>query len=115
MQSVCLCHGCKAPELGESAATGGTRRCPREWKEPFHAVAGERPEFFPRTLVEVIRAHASAMAVVGTAEEKESLAFSFMEGYQRTMTEEQHKSRLSRNWCPAPSFCRVQHFPYISG
>ena len=89
--------------------------CPREWKEPFHAVAGERPEFFPRTLVEMSRAHASAMAVVGTAEEKASLAFSSMEGYQRIMTGEQHKSRLSRIWCPAPSLCRVQHFPYISG
>ena len=72
--------GTKAFELVE---------CPRQWKEPFSATAGERPEFFPRTLVEVLRAHASAIAVVGTNAEKASLSYSAAIGYQRTTVGEE--------------------------
>ena len=68
--------------------------CPREWKQPFISTAGERPEFFPRTLVEVIRAHASAMAVVGTNEEKTSLSYSPAMEYQRAMTGEKTAGQM---------------------
>ena len=77
--------GTKAFELVE---------CPREWKQPFMSTAGERPDFFPRTLVEIIRAHASAIAVVGTNEEKASLAYSPVIDYQRTVSGEKNAGQM---------------------
>ena len=68
--------------------------CPREWKQPFMSTAGERPDFFPRTLVEIIRAHASAIAVVGTNEEKASLAYSPVMDYQRTVSGEKNAGQM---------------------
>ena len=68
--------------------------CPREWKQPFMSTAGERPDFFPRTLVEIIRAHASAIAVVGTNEEKASLAYSPVTDYQRTVSGEKDAGQM---------------------
>ena len=84
---MALVQACKEYGLGTKAFE--LVDCPRQWKEPFSATAGERPEFFPRSLVEVLRTHASALAVVGTNAEKASLSYDAAIGYQRTMVGEE--------------------------